>query len=80
MTELYACKYKVQIGCDEENKPVMVPVGTVFIIDGIAANSLALKPVTKATSVKHDYPVMVTPELLEFAFTKNDYLVIEVDK
>ena len=72
MTELYACKYKVQIGCDEENKPVMVPVGTVFVVDSIAGNSLALKPATKVPPVRHDYPVMVTPDLLAFAFTKND--------
>ena len=72
MTELYACKYKVHIGSDDENKPVTVPVGTVFIVDGIGGNMIGLKPATRTPYVKNEYPVMVSPDVLEFAFTKNE--------
>jgi hypothetical protein len=72
MTELYACKYRVCIGSSEENTPVFVPAGTIFVVDGINGNMIALKPAVKTPLVKHDYATMVSPDVLEFAFTKND--------
>ena len=72
MTELYACKYKICIGNDEQSNSIFVPSGTVFVVESIMGNMIYLRPAVKVPPVKHDYPVMVSPDVLEFAFTKND--------
>lgn len=74
MSTLYISKYPVAIGYNAQNELVLAPAQTTFRISEVNAQFLILKPVVKVPATKSQHPVMVTPEILAFAFTETEFI------
>jgi len=74
MSTLYISKYPLHIGYSKENNPVFAPAQTTFKISEINSTNLVLKAVVKIPDTHGAYPIMVTPEILAFAFTETEYI------
>lgn len=74
MSTLYISKYPVNIGQDKENKNIFAPAQTTFRISEVFCSCLVLKAVVKIPDTYNAQPIMVTPEILAFAFTETEFI------
>jgi len=66
----YAIRIKPEDSLPKTHQPIILPIGTIFVVDGINCSGLDLKTMVD----EEEYLVNIDSQMLQFGFTETNHI------